>query len=74
MNPENRQELLTALRLQRHDQDGKIHGVMMLECSSTSCSVGEIRVHVHERPGGKVMQPKISCIRCGTELEFVSLD
>jgi hypothetical protein len=73
MNTENRVELLEALRAQRRRQ-GWVRGLLTVECPVTSCPVtGEFRVPVQETTGGRLMQPKLKCPRCGAELHFIDL-
>ena len=72
-NDMNREALLEALRAQRRRQ-GRVLGLLTVECPVTSCPVtGEFRVPVKETTGGRLMQPKLKCPRCGTELHFISL-
>lgn len=70
---ENRDALLSALREARRRQ-GRVQGVLVVECSVTSCPVGEIRMAVKEAPARKLLQPKLTCPRCGMETWFVQLD
>ena len=72
MSTENREELLAALREQRRDQ-GRVQGVLICECSMTSCPVGEVRITVKESTGGKLVQPALKCPRCGAETMFLQL-
>jgi hypothetical protein len=74
MNDANRGELLEALREQRRRQ-GRVQGQLTLACPVTSCPItGEFRVLVRETAGGSLVQPKLKCIRCGTELHFIGLE
>ena len=44
-----------------------MRGIVVAECQTTTCPVDEIRLTVHERPAGKVLQPPLKCPRCGME-------
>jgi hypothetical protein len=75
MLSENREVLLAALRSARRDGgDGNVRGVVVAECTMTSCPVGEIRLAVKEAPARKLLQPKLKCPRCGMETWFLRLD
>jgi hypothetical protein len=73
MRDANREELLDALREQRRRQ-GAVHGILVVECPTTSCPVGEIPMRVRERAGGHLVQPKLKCPRCGVEATFLRLE
>jgi hypothetical protein len=73
MEDANRDALLAALREQRRDQ-GRVQGVLVVECPMTSCPVGEIPIHVRERVGGRLVQPPVKCCRCGVEAMFLRLE
>jgi hypothetical protein len=73
MDAENREELLEALREQRQRQ-GRVQGLMTLECAQTSCPVQVITVRVRETVGGRLLQPPMKCCRCGSELYFLALE
>lgn len=72
MGDDNREELLAALREQRRGK-GRVEGVLVVECSMTSCPVGEVSMRVRERAGGHLVQPKLKCPRCGAETFFLRL-
>jgi hypothetical protein len=73
VNDENRQDLLAALREQRRQQ-GRIQGLLVVECPMTSCPVSTITMRVQEQSGANLVQPKITCCRCGTETWFLRLE
>jgi hypothetical protein len=73
MGDANWEELLDALREQRRDQ-GRVEGVLVAECPMTSCPVGEVPIHVRERAGGRLVQPPLTCGRCGAETFFLRLE
>jgi hypothetical protein len=60
MGDANREALLTALREQRRGQ-GRVEGVLVVECPMTSCPVGEVSMRVRGRAGGHLVQPKLKC-------------
>jgi hypothetical protein len=73
MGDANREALLDALREQRRGQ-GRVHGILVVECSMTSCPEGEIPMRVRDRVGGRLVQPPLKCCRCGAETMFLRLE
>jgi hypothetical protein len=73
MGDANRDALLAALREQRRRQ-GSVQGILVVECPTTSCPVGEIPMRVRERAGGRLVQPPLTCCRCGAEAMFLRLE
>jgi hypothetical protein len=73
MMADNREEMLTALREQRRRQ-GRVQGILTLECPTTSCPVQSITLRIREQAGGHLIQPRLKCCRCGQEAWFVALE
>jgi len=67
--------MLEALREARRRAKGPMRAILTFECQNDGhCPVTTIRVEAVERPGGKLIQPRMVCPRCREELVYVQCD
>ena len=69
----HRGALVEALREARARARGPMRAALIFECHQGPCPVTTIRVEAVERPGGKLIQPRMLCPRCREELAFIEL-
>ena len=73
MTETSRDAMVGALREARVRARGPLRVTMSFECHEGHCPITTIRVAAVERPGGKLIQPRMLCPRCREELAFIEL-
>ncbi len=74
MTETSRDAMVGALRAARGRVRGPLRVTMLFECHEGPCPITTLRVAAVERPGGKLLQPKMVCPRCREELVYVQCD